>query len=117
MKSTSNAKKTSSSPISRNGWTSFKGQSDHGYIKVAIDDLTCIVAAFQPPRQASSRSALSITTYLCPTMTNTSSRKTTYCSDARSNQRCRLSASRMCATRSATAVSTYPVSFAAHPAR
>ncbi|HPD46083.1 MAG TPA: DUF438 domain-containing protein [Anaerohalosphaeraceae bacterium] len=57
--------------LQKHGWTSLcrAAQSDHGYIKVAIDDLTRIVAAFQPSKAGEFKIRLkSITTYLCPTM-------------------------------------------------
>ncbi|MBE0536599.1 MAG: DUF438 domain-containing protein [Phycisphaerae bacterium] len=57
--------------LQEHGWTSLcrAAHSDHSYIKVAIDDLTRIVACFQPSKTAEFRIRLnSITKYLCPTM-------------------------------------------------
>ena len=57
--------------LQQHGWTSLcrAAQSDHSYIKVAIDDLTRIVGGFQPAKTAEFRIRLnSITKYLCPTM-------------------------------------------------
>jgi len=58
--------------LQKHGWTTLcrAAQSDHSYIKVAIDDLTRIVATFQPSRMPEFKIRLnSITRYLCPTMT------------------------------------------------
>ena len=57
--------------LQRGGWTSLcrAAESDHSYIKVAVDDLTRIVAGFHPSKAAEFRIRLnSISKYLCPTM-------------------------------------------------
>jgi len=58
--------------LQKHGWTSLcrAAQSDHSYIKTAIEDLVRLVGSFEPARGREFRIRLnSITKYICPTMT------------------------------------------------